>query len=363
MYGRPPSYTELIKAINATEETRKFGATQVNVELVLTLIGELGLGDEPITVGWALLSGTPLPSDRLSSLTDTRRRMLANARQIVPLASRYAWESALRDYALIPETYRNYQIAGQKLDQQIFDGCQLPLPPCPDYFQIYREILTESLTFVSTNRRQVLADESYTITVRDEQTGIHQGRVQFSAEQVAYKDILAEKWFDGERSRQPIQIKFADLNATAHFLDERERSRGNQDHWVIDLSRIALHTVNGHKTQAQLAPADVLDLDGFFHLAGIVSSGKTMLAMLMAAHVIYHKRDIRITLVVGDTNTAIQLANRLNQWFCNDPAIDEPVAVAILGQTTRSTHLGDCAYHAIIRAASKKACRIGANAG
>src|SRR5690606_4890625 len=45
----------------------------------------------------------------------------------------------------------------------------------------------------------------------------------------------------------------------------------------------------------------------------------------------------RVTLVVGDTMTALSLAEQFNRLLCKDEAT--PVAVALLGRSTRHKHL------------------------
>src|SRR5438093_10464008 len=99
MYKAPSEYTDLVKAINQAPETHGYGKVLVNVEAILTLAEVLELHDEPITVGWVLLSGTPTPDERLRFLTAEQSRAIANARQFVPINSRFAWESALMEYA------------------------------------------------------------------------------------------------------------------------------------------------------------------------------------------------------------------------------------------------------------------------
>ncbi len=101
MYKPPVAYTRLVRAIDNAPETWGRGAVLVGVELVLTLAEDLGLGDEPITVGWALLTGTPMPNEALRSLRADQRRMVAQARQFIPFNSRFAWEGALKTYAQI----------------------------------------------------------------------------------------------------------------------------------------------------------------------------------------------------------------------------------------------------------------------
>ncbi len=333
MYEAPSDYKSLIKAIDNAPQTLGAGKTLVNVETTLYLAEILGFGDEPITLGWVLLCGTPTPGDYLNHLTAEQRHMIANARQLISLESRFAWESELRQYARIPAEHRNYsKIVAANLAEQMIESSKADSLPHPEYLDIYRQMLTASLRFERESPLHPKAKETYTFTVSAD--GVQHGRVRFEDEHIAYLDIH-KPLFDEHRTRQPLSIPFADLTETAQFLDSHEPF----PHWVEDLSRIRFRRVDGVGTQAHLYTPNTLEIDGFLHMAGIVSSGKTTLAILIAAHAILHNWTLRITFVVGDTNTAVQLAHRFNTWFRSDPATDIPVAVPILGQSTRKIHL------------------------
>jgi Rad3-related DNA helicase len=71
----------------------------------------------------------------------------------------------------------------------------------------------------------------------------------------------------------------------------------------------------------------------------MVASGKSTLSLLLASHVIRNCPNLRITIVVGDVQSAIKIANQINWWFGNDPENDEPVAVPVLGRSQRDKHL------------------------
>jgi len=337
MYDPPPLYRSLINAIGNTPNIgRKLGETLVNVELVFTLAEALNVHDEPITVGWVLLAGTPTPSDKLEYLSPEQRAMLAHARQIVPLDSRFAWEAALREYAAIPLEYRNYRVTTNDLDEQIIDACKIDPLPHPDYIEKYKTILTTPLAFQRIKARFPEANTIYNFFAETDK-GRKRGQVRFSVSQLErIKELEGLKWFDDTREKHPLTIHFDDLKKTARFLDRQERKLGNRVHWVADLVKIEY----AHTDGTGIIKTDILEFDGFFHLAGIVSSGKTTLAILIGAYIILNKLDERITFVVGDTNTAVQLAHRFNVWFGGDPAgNDHPVAVPVLGQSTRQTHI------------------------
>ncbi len=342
MYEKPAEYKDLKDAINGIPEMDGLSAVVVHVETILTLAEALGLDDEPITVGWVLLSGTPTPDPRLSNLDPDQRRMLANARQFIPLNSRFAWEAALRQYAGIKQKeHLNYDIAPTSLDEQIINARKFNPPHHPEHLHDYQQMLSKPLNIRHDSPHRPEANQDYTF-VNSGKAGIQHGKVRFKKEHIEHLEkLLAKDWITEGRERAPFTIRFSDLRETAEFLDQKERELGNENpRWVSDFARIRFRRVENTNGRTTLMPSDMLDIDGFFHMAGIVSSGKTTLAVLIAAYIIRQEGDNRrITFVVGDTSTAIQLVHRLNTWFCSDPATDTPVAVPVLGQSTRAVHL------------------------
>jgi len=334
MYKKPQSYKALVRAINATPDTKGEGEMLVHVEATLYLAELLHLDDEPVAVGWALLDGTPMPDRRLASLSSEQRRMLANARQIIPLNSRFAWEQALARYARIPLIHRNYEIVTSRgFHEQIINACKRDPVPHAEHLDIYEQMLTVALEFQHRAPTFPQANSSVSFFINSD-GHVQRGTVRFDALPISHLVDLLD-WFSGTRERSAFSIPLADLHETAIWLDCREGELGNPEHWAEDLRRIRFRQVEGNV----LIDVAALVLDGFFHMAGMVSSGKTTLAKLIIVHAIRHGWEVRFTFVVGDTNTAIQMAHQFNLWFCGDPAEDTPVAVPILGQSGRAVHL------------------------
>lgn len=132
----------------------------------------------------------------------------------------------------------------------------------------------------------------------------------------------------------------AALEAVATDLDQREARLAKRypgyrpQQWAARLGKLTLQLVQA----GQLRPTDELPMEGFMHLAGVVASGKSTLATLLAAYFCKQPPGRRITLVVGDVQSAVGLANQLNTWFAADPETSAPVAVPLLGRSTRETH-------------------------
>lgn len=342
MYVAPNAFKNLVNDFTDLLDGRDKARLLVHVELTLTLARQLGLEGEPVTIGWALLSRIPLQHVLLDRLTPQQRRMLANAALIVPLSSRVAWERTLARYAKeIPEKHQLYRIQPLPLDDQIIDAIYQQPSPDPQRERRYEAILLSTLSFEQRNRHETVAGETYKVRARGLDGHTHRGRVTIT-EDMTVDAATGHEWFDGPRPRTVISLTLDELEPTAKYLDEREHQLGEREHWVRDLRQIRFRKavwVDGH---VSLEPenAHSLHLRGMVHLPGMVSAGKTTLAKLLIAHCLRMDLDIRITLVVGDSHTAIETAHQVNSWFHDDPNGADVAAVPLLGATQRETHLG-----------------------
>ena len=314
----------------------------LQVELGFALMEHLGLDDEPVTVVWAILSGMFIRDSRLQNLSEEERRAIANARQIVPFSSRFNWLNALKDYIRnIPQGWRNYDFDIQDLDNQIIEAAKNLQHQ--NHQNIYERCLRATLNYSRRERKQVEASTYYQFesNTKDEPVRL---QVRFTQVQVGTNYPLP--WFDGVAARTPVAINFIDLEAEARLLDSREEilarlynwSDAAKGNWVRRFSKLNYHKVLENNVVEE-QKAQTLTIDGFTHVAGMVASGKSTLSLLLASHVIRNLTDRRITIVVGDTQSAIKIANQINWWFCDNPENDDPVAVPILGRSQRDKHL------------------------
>lgn len=341
MYALPNSFKTLVNDLTSIAGSKASAELLVHVELTLSLATRLGLETEPLTIGWVLLSRMLLNHYLLNNLTPEQRRMRANAALIVPLSSRFAWENALVQYAKIPPQARLYAVQeGIRLDDQDIMFCRQE--PCPDPLREdrYEMILSTTLPFEQRKRKYAEVGETYSVRVKASNGELRFGHVEIDASM--QPDDLQDVWFDSPRAHTAITLDLKALLPTAQVLDEREKELGRRVHWVHDLKQIRYRrasVIDGHIT---LEPEgeQPLHLEGAVHLPGMVSAGKTTLAKLIIAHAIREGWDVRITLVVGDSHTAIETAHQVNSWFYDDPAGDDVVAVPILGKSQRETHLG-----------------------
>lgn len=317
----------------------------LQVELGFALMEYLELDDEPITIVWAILSGIFIKHPRLENLSQEKRKAIANCRQIIPFSSRFNWLNALRDYIRhVPENCRNYDFDIQDLDNQIIDAARNIQQGTNR--NVYENCLTAQLNYRprEPKPKPVKANQYYQFEAETKEEPVRL-RVKFKQEQIT--SFPSEPWFEGVQERTTFTINLDNLREEAILLDEREENLSQQydrdeskiskGNWVNRLNRLNYHKVKDNVIEEQ--PAQTLTIENFTHVAGMVASGKSTLSLLLASHVIRKLSDRRITIVVGDTQSAIKIANQINWWFRDDPENDEPVAVPVLGRSQRHKHL------------------------
>ena len=328
---------ELAEEDDLSIETAKL---LMHVELAFELMRFLGLDDEPVTVAWAILSGTPIRHYRLQHLDEANKRAIANARQVVPFSSRFAWIDALREYRDIPERWRNYDLdeEGEALElPERFISQQKNVRQFI-HQRLYEDCLQADLEYTQRVLKEIIPGDIYQFRAKTHSTTVTL-HVKFPQDRVADSTSMPTEWFSGPCVTAPVTITLGDLAAEAECLDQRERAleerygwpAEKRGHWVKRFEKIDFRCV-GSDGRVESTSSRQIDLDGFMHIAGMVASGKTTLILLLAAYLQRHHPKQRITLVVGDVQSAIRLANQINGWFREDPERETPVATPILGK-------------------------------
>ena len=293
--------------------------------------------DEPITIVWGILSATPIRDNRVLAFTAQQRHMIANARILLPFSGRTNWDHVLREYAAIPDQWRCYTVRAEDLDQQFV------LCPNPQNFQerldLYDRTLKDPLPPLRRSTKPVIpgsfAFDAYLPLAKE-------GAQIDITQDIADLAQLPIPWFTTlARSRGPFKICYAEFLEAAQELDDREAkifSKKSGKTWVeLAKDLIAYRTLqpDGSLSGSNQYP---LELHGQANVVGSVGSGKTTLAKFILTRAIVHPElDQRITLVVADVMTAMDLADYFNQLFCQPG--DSPVAVPLLGRSTRDKHL------------------------
>ena len=344
LFEPPEDFKKLLEElVNKPELDEKQAALLLQVELAFELMRFLELDEEPITSVWIVLSGTPVRHARLQNLSDVARKAIANARQISPFSAKFTWIDALRDYRDIPDKWRNYDLRSSN-DTEI----ELPEHSISEqrnvrqkiHEQIYKNCLKATLNYERKPLASVMAGEVYEFRSKKKGGEAHLS-VSFSKKELNRFATVTTDWLPAEPCKTDgILASFADLERTAQILDEREKTLAEKYQWPSEkcgnwadrLKRIDFRNVKS-ETRLEDVSDQKIEIDGFVHLAGMVGSGKTTLIVLLAAYLYQNYPQQRTTLVVGDVQSAIQLANQINIWFYDDPENDTPVATPILGKS------------------------------
>lgn len=339
LFKPPTRFEERIQELDLEETLAKL---LLQVELGFALTEYLQIDDEPVTVVCEILSKTLIRHPRLQNLSAEDKRAIANARQIVPFSSRFSWLNALRDYMRkIPQDWRNYDFDSQDLDNQIINAAKNLQQQTNQ--TIYDFCLRTQLEFDRRTRKQVEAKTYYQFeSATEDEPSV---RLHFNFIQAQVRTHHPLPWLL-PKIKRPIEITISDLEQAAIFLDNREEglaqqyswSNTNRGNWLRRFRKLNYHKVLPDNIVEEQR-AESINIDGFTHIAGMVASGKSTLSILIAVHIIKNNLDYRLTIIVGDSQAEIKLANQFNWWFCNDPEQDEPVAVPILGGSQRDKHL------------------------
>jgi hypothetical protein len=340
MYDRTRWYVKLLTQIQAQDIHTTLKGRYVlllQVELGLHLIERLGLFDEPITVLWGLLSNDPLPHPRLRSLDAQQRHELANARILLPFAGRFSWEHALQTYAAIDEQWRCYRVWPDDLETQKV----VNLRSHEERLSVYDKALEEILPFAQRTNKPA-GEGQYFFDAITEQ-GKRVVAVDIDKE---YADMatISLPWFSEPRSRQPLEYTQDDFRNIARGIEDLRQRRGLSSALGSHRSWLELvDKVLGYRAilpDGSLAEQNKVSLyiDGHAYVIGAVAAGKSTIAKLILADAALHpEKERRVTLVVSDTMSALNVANEFNTLFCKPG--EPPVAVPLIGRSTRDQHL------------------------
>ncbi|NET09985.1 MAG: hypothetical protein F6K16_35845, partial [Symploca sp. SIO2B6] len=117
LFVPPKCFKQRLEELKSNGLSSSQSLLLLQVELGFALMEYLHLDDEPVVSVWAILSSMPIRHPRLQMLTDKQRRAIANARQLIPYAARFAWRGALTDYLEIDVSWRNYKLVPQYADE------------------------------------------------------------------------------------------------------------------------------------------------------------------------------------------------------------------------------------------------------
>ncbi|WP_214105069.1 hypothetical protein [Acrocarpospora catenulata] len=288
------------------------------VELAIRLLQRLA-PREPAEGAHTLLGGYPFARAAGLVRTIEHDTMLIAARHLLwTLRRRRAWHQALELYRQVPARLRAYEVPED-------NSPVLALTPtvASDRIAFYDDALAR----LPQHARKPLP------LAPAGRSGFMDRRRPTSVtipEELIFDPATGHDLAKGRPGGSaPLTIERAELLATAIWMDQRERELdverpGNWEDRLSEL-RFAPRDADGRN----FSERDDIHLNGLMHLVGMVGAGKSTLMVLVAVYAA--RRDLRVTLVVGDVAEQLRLCELLSN-------LDLP-AVPVLGPTTRETHV------------------------
>ena len=267
-------------------------STLCDVELALTLVEQI-CPDEPPDIVPALLSGNVIPGLTPATLSKAQQGMLARARVLLRVQGHTRWDEMLRTYRSEPELVRMF----------IMDtgGATRRRAPsvCPGRYSDYIDALSSPPPFASTPKRPAGAGTYFYQVRQDGGRGQQEWHsVKFTEDDIqAIPRTQPASIETVTRERHPLTVQWNDLRSTAAWMDQQ--SSGGD--WLRRMDNMSLD--HGRCSQE-------LELDGLYHLVGMVGSGKSTLMDILAVWAARSGR--RIMLVVGDNVDVTTRVERFN---------------------------------------------------
>jgi hypothetical protein len=290
-------------------------AEVLDAELGLYLLEAVAPGERP-TAGWTLLGGYPIADAVAYRLDASARQMIRVARELLPnRRAPHDWASLMTRYARVPERVRGYLIAADG------SGFSRRAPRvAPERFSAYEDALTD-LPQYQTVRVNTAASGDYVVRSDRGQSGVHIPEWLPDPGLIPSHDLVSAP------AHHPFAVTWDRLLDTARWADRAEARLGlPMSSWAERLAdiKLALRDADG-----QLRPVEILEVDGMFHLLGMVGSGKSTLMDLLSMHAGRH--GLRATLVVGDVTTLLRKVAYFTALGL--------AAAPIIGQSNRARHV------------------------
>ncbi|MEV0266940.1 signal recognition particle [Streptomyces sp. NPDC050617] len=261
------------------------------VELGLYLLERLCPG-EPAISAWTVLGGYPfaLVRDRAPE----RERILRVARHLLwMLRRRRTWERALQQYASFPAEVRGYRITDLDAPAQ-----REEVSIASKRWEVYERALTSTPPFHRRKRMMIAQPgRSYRFP---------QGKLLTSVrlpEHLPVSPVHPHSLVPPPEAGRPIEATWAELLATAEWMDRQLRITDPRKTWCNRMLRIDLDVLD--QEEKEYRPSRKLSVTGLFHLVGMVGAGKSTLRDVLTVHAVRQGR--RVAIVVGDVAEQLML--------------------------------------------------------
>lgn len=304
--------------------------TLLRVEIGLRLLEVLGLEENSILTVWALNQGLQVPAISKLNLDPFQRRWLANYRIVIHRSSLRDWQGDFGIYAQYVESTRLYALPTNDTTYEKVALARTGRQP--QRAKIYDDVLGAAIPF-KKEKRNFASEGKYAFSINRD----YKGELVFSEKVIKEAQRNKNPSLGKRQTRGTMQYSFARLRELAEELDVIEQTVGlnRLNKWLDRIDRMVRFRARQADGQLSVANTTPLSIKGMTHIAGMVGSGKSTIATLVAYDIAYHQKDQRVTLVVADVAEVM----RLTEYFNTILAGEQPVAVPLLGPTMRDTHL------------------------
>lgn len=298
-----------------------FGVSDLlDTELGLYLLDQIAKQQRPDSV-WTLLNGYPIAEAIGVDLNDRQRQMLRVGREMLSARRNpYGWRKAINDYARVPEQLRGYLI---QPDELAFH--QRSPRVAPHRFDIFDDALAALPRFRTTSVRPAPPGQ-YLVSSARGRSGVTIPPWLPSIPPAAGHDIRTV------RKRTALTVTYDMLLETARWAAKAEERLGiKPGDWEKRLGDVEFTPVaDGRPVKhAEDEPPPPIEINGMFHLLGMVGAGKSTLMDLLCMWAA--KNDKRITVVVGDVTSLLRKVVYFNALGLN--------AAPVVGQSNRPRHV------------------------
>jgi hypothetical protein len=302
----------------------------VRIEAGLRLMEILGLEDQPVMTIWALNQGLLVPALSSMQLDANQRRWLANFRAVVHRSSNRDWQIDLGIYAQYPESKRTFTLPIEgNYEIEIFSrtGRQT------QRLKIYDDVFGAILPF-RKEKRSYASQGQYGFSYNRD----YKGEVTFSEkvlEEARKYPLPLLKTRPGRDKQEYSHIRLRELALEMDRL-EQENGLKRSSRWlkrIDEMIRFRARRPDGSLSEVNTQP---ISIRGMTHIAGMVGSGKSTIANLIAYDIAKHQKGQRVTLVVADVSEVLRITEYFNNLLASNGV---PVAVPLLGPTMRDVHL------------------------
>ena len=273
----------------------------VAVELAFAFMVE-HIPDTPIEQFPSLLQGYPLLGKQAPEVTARANSALAVLKHTcAKLVTRGAWRQAVARYRLVDEPNRCYQVDGKRVVRR---------EAAPeDCLRFLEDALLKPLPRVATRLREV---QSLRVRAKIDE-GKDEVFLDVPTHSSAHEDTPPKHDLKEIPVRPAIRISMDELNEAANVVDALE----SKSDWCVDaLPPLSLHTrLKGIETQDICGAFrdGEIRIEGATHLVGMLSSGKSTMALAILFALARRNPPGRVLVLVQSTIQGAQLTARLRR--------------------------------------------------